>query len=630
MATALGYVDHRLFAGLGARLIFGRRPGGSVVRIEDVPSGLACDCVCPAVDCAQPLIASKGEKVAHHFRHVSGAVGCSGAETSAHIWAKQVLEQEKAIWLPAIEAMVKGVTVTLFPKQKFKFDAVRLETRIGEVVPDVVLSKGAHDLIVEVQVTHACGPEKIGKLEAAGMSTLEVDLSAYRTCDDEAKVRKAILTTAPRRWLVNSKLAAAEQAARLKAAEVEADRRRAAEAQAADLLRQLVEAPKMSEEPFRPLVEAAEALGLGHLLDGPEPAPSGFAVSTRTWRAAVVIRVIYPATAPGHSSWQPTVDFDQAAEKIRDLWALPFRPKIEPRVLRALSRRRPAIAHPTDDVGAFLELLLQDGLLTYAKGDYSVATHHRQALRDGAKAINERTKRSKDIAEKVDAILQLADVDERSGFRLDDWMRTPPPGFSASPADLIATGDEEFERLESALYRLEPMPWRRSIPTDAVGLPVERYLEREAEMARAAEAAAEAARQAETEKARLSRIDRIRAYATAALGWTGEEWLERMPANATVSRLAAAGASDEGYERVRRGVEKVAADRRQAQEEAEAMARRQAVLRRRAAAALPETHAAFFLNNARGELGRRTPLEACGSDRGLDDALALLPKGRRH
>jgi hypothetical protein len=630
MPSPLGYVDHRPFAGLGARLIFGRRPDGSLVRVEDVPSGLACDCICPANDCAQALIASKGKKVAHHFRHASGADGCrSGAETNAHIWAKQVLEKEKAIWLPAIQGTVRGVTITTHPKQRFRFDAVRLETRMGEIVPDVVLSKGPRELIVEVQVTHACDAGKILKLEAAGTSTLEVDLSAYRTCEDEAEVRKAILTTAPRRWLVNPKLAAAKQAARVRAAEIAAERRRAAEATAVDLRHRLVEAPKMAEGPYRPICGLVEALGLGHHLDGPEPLLSGFAVSTRIWRAAVFERVIFPASAPGNQWFQPTVDPDQAAEKIRDLWALPFRPPVPTDVLGAMSRQRSPVVHPVAAVTAFVESLVQDGLLAYAKGAYSMPLHHRQTLREGGKALAARERRAKEIAEKVDTILRLADPDELTGFSREAWMQTPPPGFAKAPSALIYDGGEEFDRLDSLLDRLTPMPWRRSIRTASVGLPVDRHLEREAEMARAAEEAAEAAKKAEAEKARLARLERVKAYTVAALGWGGQEWLDASPKGVEASRLAIAGASDDGYERVRRAIDKVAHDRRIAQEEAEAMSRRQAVLRRRAAAVLDETTAAFFLDNARNELARLTPLQACISDRGLDDAIALLPKSRR-
>jgi len=63
MPTSPGYIDHRPFAGIGAGLIFGRGPNGSLVRVDEVASGLACNCVCPATDCAQPLITSKGKTV---------------------------------------------------------------------------------------------------------------------------------------------------------------------------------------------------------------------------------------------------------------------------------------------------------------------------------------------------------------------------------------------------------------------------------------------------------------------------------------------------------------------------------------------------------------------------------------
>lgn len=630
MPSPLGYIDHRPFAGFGAGLIYGRRPDGSLVRVDEVARGRACNCVCPATDCAQPLIASKGNEVTHHFRHASASVGCgSGAETSAHIWAKEVLEREKAIWLPAIEGTFRGVTVTTHPKQRFRFDAVRLESRMGEVVPDVVLSKGDRELIVEVQVTHACDEAKIAKLEAAGISALEVDLSAYRTSTDEEEVREAILSTAPRRWLVNPKLAEAKAAARAKAAEIEAEKRRVAETEARDLRERLVFAPKMADARYRPACELAEELGLGHLLEGPEPSVSGFAVTTRVWRATVINRVILPATAPGHPWWQPTVNPDKAAEAIRDLWALPFQKAVPSDVLAALSRQPSPVIHPRDAVGAFIEDLVQDGLLVYAKGDYSVPEHHRQTLRESGKAIEARERRAKDVTDKVHAILKFADDDELAGFRFEDWMQTPPPGFKDSPRALIHQGGDEFDRLERGLHRLEPMPWSRSVPTDALGLPVDRHLEREAEMARAAEEAAEAAKKAEAEKARLNRLERVKAYVTAALGWTGHEWLDACPTGASATRLAIAGGSDEGYERVRRAIDKVAHERRIAQEEAEAMERRQAALRRKASAVLDEAHAAFFLENPRSELGRRTPLQACDSDRGFDDAVMLLGRGRR-
>ena len=119
------------------------------------------------------------------------------------------------------------------------------------------------------------------------------------------------------------------------------------------------------------------------------------------------------------------------------------------------------------------------------------------------------------------------------------------------------------------------MPWSRSVLTDALGLPVERHLEREAEMARTAEEAAEAARRAEAEKARLDRGERIKVYAVAALGWIAHEWLEISPTGASATHLSIAGATDEGYERARRAIDAVPHERRVAQEEAQPMERRQ-------------------------------------------------------
>jgi hypothetical protein len=630
MPTPLGYIDHRPFAGFGAGLIYGRRPDGSLVRVDEVPRGLACNCVCPAPDCAQPLIASKGKAVTHHFRHAIASVGCgSGAETSAHIWAKEVLEREKAIWLPAIEGTYHDVTVTTHPKQRFRFDAVRLETRMGELVPDVVLSKGDRELIVEVQVTHACDPAKIAMLEAAGVSALEVDLKAYRTSTDEEAVRKAILSTAPRRWLVNPKLAEAAAAAQAKAAALKAEKRRVADEAARDLRERLGTAPKMADARYRPACDLTEALGLGHLLESPEPALSGFAVEGPVWRAAVIQRVVLPATAPGNPWWKPTVDPDQAAEAIRDLWALPLRPTIPTEVLAALARQPYPIIHPRQAVSSFIEELVKEGLLFYAKGDYSVPDHHRQVLRQGAMAIAAREKRASDIAEKIQAILNLADEDELAAFSLDDWMQRPAPGFARSPGVLIDEGGSEFDRLEAGLHRLEPMPWSRSIPTDALGLPVQRHLEREAEVQRAIEAAAEAARKAEAKKARLGRRERIGVQATTVLGWSGQEWLDACPMGLSTTRREIASSSDEGFGRVWNAIERLAHDRQLEQQEAAAMERRQAVLRRKASAVLGEAHAAFFLDNRRSELGRCTPLQACKTDRGLEEAVALLPAGRR-
>lgn len=88
-------LDHRPFLGFRKELAFGLRDGVQV-SITDVERGAACGCVCPA--CGAPLIAHKGDILVHHFAHAGAGEGCGvGAETNAHLWAKQ--ELASALWI---------------------------------------------------------------------------------------------------------------------------------------------------------------------------------------------------------------------------------------------------------------------------------------------------------------------------------------------------------------------------------------------------------------------------------------------------------------------------------------------------------------------------------------------------
>lgn len=173
----LGYVDHRAFAAFGAELVYGQRADGTLVHIAMVPSGLACACSCPA--CGRTLIAKKGRRTAAHFSHHGNGTGCGkNVETNAHIWAKEVLNREKLIMLPAVRATVGKETLQTYGERIFEFKHAELEKWLGDIVPDVILTtKDGRQLLVEVMVTHACGPEKIAKLRDRGLATLEVDLS---------------------------------------------------------------------------------------------------------------------------------------------------------------------------------------------------------------------------------------------------------------------------------------------------------------------------------------------------------------------------------------------------------------------------------------------------------------------
>lgn len=143
-ANPFGVVDHRPFSALGLKLAYGRRADGTLAHISEVERGEACGCVCPA--CERRLVARKCKDKADHFAH-KGDTACSyGAETNAHLWAKEVLEVERRIYLPAIEVELEGRVGIDWRGGFFHFDEVRLERSLGSFVPDVVLRAKGREL----------------------------------------------------------------------------------------------------------------------------------------------------------------------------------------------------------------------------------------------------------------------------------------------------------------------------------------------------------------------------------------------------------------------------------------------------------------------------------------------------
>lgn len=74
---------------------------GRLVDIDNVPSGLACNCTCPG--CGRAMVAKKGDVQAHHFAHHAQQDGqscVSAGETALHKFAKRILDERLEIVLP--------------------------------------------------------------------------------------------------------------------------------------------------------------------------------------------------------------------------------------------------------------------------------------------------------------------------------------------------------------------------------------------------------------------------------------------------------------------------------------------------------------------------------------------------
>lgn len=194
---------------------------GRCVGIEDVPSGLACGCVCAACGC--PLVARKGNVRAHHFSHAAGNDCPTTGETALHLAAKQVLRDRGELWLPEYTGSLREwctesvehspiwdslrdwATGTVFPARKVVADRVETEVNLGEIRPDVVFAYKQHELLIEVRVAHRVDEKKRRCMRAKGFACIEIDLSQIArdiTLSDLADMVVGVGSkAAPRQWI---------------------------------------------------------------------------------------------------------------------------------------------------------------------------------------------------------------------------------------------------------------------------------------------------------------------------------------------------------------------------------------------------------------------------------------------
>ncbi|MDE6519843.1 MAG: hypothetical protein K2K91_05205 [Ruminococcus sp.] len=177
---------------------------GILTSIEDVESGLKCNCYC--LSCGALLEAHKGTKKAHHFQHHNSIECKYGYETSLHMLAKSIIEKEMNLVIPEVTFNFKtgDYEVRSYPAQSIKFDYVELEKRINNIIPDIVLHYGNKTLIVEIFVTHKIDKVKLEKIKARGISTIEIDLSkADRNISEDDLKRMLTTDCAEKRWIFN-------------------------------------------------------------------------------------------------------------------------------------------------------------------------------------------------------------------------------------------------------------------------------------------------------------------------------------------------------------------------------------------------------------------------------------------
>lgn len=189
------------------KLKYGLRAGELVhVSREDVKSGLACGCCCPA--CDAELLAKKGPKRDDHYSHRPGSDCGAAVETALHYQAKALLDKYRYLKIPpvAITFDTNRSALKIADERYLNIESMRIEKRVGEIVPDLIATVNGRDLFIEVFVTHPVDAEKLSVIKGMGVSCIEIDLSSVdRDLSMESMKSLVIDETSNKRWLFNAR-----------------------------------------------------------------------------------------------------------------------------------------------------------------------------------------------------------------------------------------------------------------------------------------------------------------------------------------------------------------------------------------------------------------------------------------
>lgn len=182
-------------------LIFGLRDD-ALHHINEVHSGLACDCLCPS--CNSPLIAKKGGVNIHHFAHYNSENCGMGFESAIHYLAKATVEKYKYIEVPS--RFILNSAFHYYSESTFKtihIEHVLLEKRVGSLIPDLIAETSMGRFYIEVVYTNPVTEDKLIKLRKHNCPVLEIDLNNFDMDTLLAKPRTLLNSKeAGKKWLI--------------------------------------------------------------------------------------------------------------------------------------------------------------------------------------------------------------------------------------------------------------------------------------------------------------------------------------------------------------------------------------------------------------------------------------------
>ncbi|OYY94433.1 MAG: hypothetical protein B7Y41_06250 [Hydrogenophilales bacterium 28-61-23] len=164
-----------------------RLSDNQLVSAVEVPRGAACNCICPG--CRNPLLARQGTEREWHFAHVHASDCADGYEKSVHELAKQRIQQQKLLLLPAIEVSAQGWDAygrlveekqLVMEARSVSLDDCKKSLPHGVVTPDLTGRRQDREILVEITVFHRLMPDKQARLVETGVPSFEINLGVFQ------------------------------------------------------------------------------------------------------------------------------------------------------------------------------------------------------------------------------------------------------------------------------------------------------------------------------------------------------------------------------------------------------------------------------------------------------------------
>jgi hypothetical protein len=469
--------------GAGVMIPYGRHvKTDRLLHISEVDRGLACGCVC--LSCKADLIARKGEVRLPHFAHSSESE-CGGAcETILHKLAKQIIADRMNVYLPDVTWEHKGSTKVVKPGMLLHIDSVSLEERMGLITPDIVTRKvvkgETRELLIEVAVTHFCGPEKIALIRERRLPCIEIDLSGVDTWDP-AVLADLVVKDAPRKWIYNALAEESREQSIL-------DEMRRKNAQARKLASVWQKPfPLQKYGHFQVIIDA----NLTAAAELDLPGGKSFKKVSKAWQGTIVWLFVIKDNDAGPFRTMDVLDALGKRDDIRKEFEWVSKDVCE--LARSID---PSFMSAYEAVEEYLKALCGLGLLSRSKSgwcrDERASQEARRLIAEAKKA---RARKAK-MTDELNSVISNA----KKSINVAKWMMTVPPDYTVSPHDAIKDGSHEYQKLLAHMGRLLWMVLGSdTIEENLLGLPLDEILSARQEQARQRQAKWEQ-RQAELEQ----------------------------------------------------------------------------------------------------------------------------------